>query len=367
MRVIPTRHYLIHTDLDDNLATDLAQRMDAMYDQYAQRLSTFGPIDNSQPLEAFIFRRQAEYIHLAGITAKATSGIFLPQHQIIATYLQYQGRDAIRRVLQHEAFHQFADRVISHHLPTWLNEGLAQVFEEGIWTGHEFLLGQVPPYRLRQLNSDIASPGLMDFRTILQIQPQQWASHWDYAPAAALEYNQAWAMTHFLIFATDDSGQPRYRSRLIRMLQFLHDGMDADQAFRWSFSDNYQGFRDRFMEYVQTLRPTPLAQAIEDQGVLADIEVALTNRGVAFDSLDDLHSLCVDHRFQMRYRRGNITWESDSDPDAYFAAPNLHFEPSETGPIPDLVSSAQDGLELRTRFYQSDSGIEHETIVEDGQ
>jgi hypothetical protein len=39
VREMKTAHYHIYTDLDPRLAADLAQRLDAMYDAYAYRLS----------------------------------------------------------------------------------------------------------------------------------------------------------------------------------------------------------------------------------------------------------------------------------------------------------------------------------------
>src|SRR5688572_5981054 len=44
-REIRTTYYRIHTDLEPELAGELARRMDGMYELYARRLSGFGPAD----------------------------------------------------------------------------------------------------------------------------------------------------------------------------------------------------------------------------------------------------------------------------------------------------------------------------------
>ena len=62
---------------------------------------------------------------------KNTGGVFMSGRNLLASFLGDLGRDSLRRTLQHEAFHQFAHTVISPDTPVWLNEGLAQVFEEG--------------------------------------------------------------------------------------------------------------------------------------------------------------------------------------------------------------------------------------------
>src|SRR5689334_17505160 len=43
LRVLQTRHYVMHTDLEGALAEDLARRMDAMFDDYCRRLADFSP------------------------------------------------------------------------------------------------------------------------------------------------------------------------------------------------------------------------------------------------------------------------------------------------------------------------------------
>jgi len=152
--ILDTQHYRIHTDLDHQLAQDLGRRMEAMYAQYSTRLSAFS-VAGIPRFEVYIFQHHADYEQLVGDRFDNTGGIFIAHRNILAAFLEGQGRDGLRRTLQHEAFHQFAYSAIGPNLPVWLNEGLAQIFEEGIWTGKNFVIGQVPPRRLRQLEYDL--------------------------------------------------------------------------------------------------------------------------------------------------------------------------------------------------------------------
>src|SRR5437870_2875475 len=43
MRQKTTAHYIVHTDVDPDLAQDLCHRMDSMYEEYARRLVEFSP------------------------------------------------------------------------------------------------------------------------------------------------------------------------------------------------------------------------------------------------------------------------------------------------------------------------------------
>src|SRR6185437_2040078 len=77
LRELNTRHYHIHTDLEDALARDLGTRMDAMYDEYAQRLSIFKPKAHTAPLEVYLFRRESEYTRFTNGHMRNSGGVFL--------------------------------------------------------------------------------------------------------------------------------------------------------------------------------------------------------------------------------------------------------------------------------------------------
>jgi Protein of unknown function (DUF1570) len=372
LRVFQTVHYVIHTDLDEDLIADLGKRMDGMYDEYTRRLADFPRPDDTVPFQVYLVHTQARYLHFAGLAVAGTGGSFNPTRRLLAAFLDGQGRDALRRTLQHEAFHQFAADAIGRNLPVWLNEGLAQVFEEGIWTGNGFILGQVPPRRVRQLRMDIAEGNLIGFREFLTMPAARWAANWRDPIKSYRQYNQAWAMTHFLIYSTDEKGRPRYRARLIDMLKLLRGGLDGESAFAAAFSPNIDGFHDRFIEYARTLEATPLASLIENQGVLADMLASLKQRGRSFDTLEQFRDSCIANQWRIHYRRGNTQWESAADPSVYFTDPTgqpftsdqERFELSGGQPLPDLICHGNGLAPLRTRFTENDGKIEHETLVD---
>src|SRR5205085_299513 len=145
---------------------DLGRRMDEMYAEYERRLADYN-IGGVPRLEVYLFARQEDYLQFTGDRLRNTGGVYIPRRNLLAAFLEGQGRDGLRRTLQHEAFHQFAYNAISRTLPVWLNEGLAQLFEEAVWDGTSFWLGNVPPRRLRQLKNDLAKVRLIDFSRML--------------------------------------------------------------------------------------------------------------------------------------------------------------------------------------------------------
>jgi hypothetical protein len=374
LRDVPTRHYIIHTDLEESVASDLATRMDAMYEEYSRRLAEFKSDRPIPQLQVYLFARQSDYLHFTNDRLRNTGGVYIPKRNLLAAFLEGQGRDGLRRTLQHEAFHQFAYNCVSPNLPVWLNEGLAQLFEEGIWNGESFWLGQAPPRRIRQLQSDLKRGKIIDFESMLRLTSEQWAANLvgDH-DLGATEYNQSWAMVYFLVHAKDKQGNEKFRGRLIRMLQFLHDGRDGESAFREAFSDNVRGFQDRFNEYAAALEPTSEATLMDRQGVLGDLLAELAKRGRRFTSFPSFKRAALAGGYRMHYTKGELQWDSDPDLRIYFAdldgralpPEQLYFEPRDGAPLPDIVCRYTNQFQLRTRFYPGTKDkLEHEVLVE---
>lgn len=372
-----SKYYRIHTDLDRDLISDLSQRMDAMYEEYQRRLSGFSAAKFAPAMEVYLFERQEDYLRFTGERWRNSGGVYMAGRNLLAAFLEGQGRDALRRTLQHEAFHEFARQSISPNMPIWLNEGMAQVFEEGIWTGERFLIGQVPPRRLRQLQDDIENKRLIAFEEMLAMTPEKWsvALGAEDRAGGATQYNQSWAMVHFLVQAKDAAGRDKYRARLIRMLELLHDGKSDQVAFEKAFSGNMKGFKDRFVEYATTIQATPEAKMIERQEVLGDFLIELKNRGQTFSRLADVRDVAVRSNFSLVYSDGRgMTWTTHPDVSIYFADAegrplgpgDLFFQASRGRPLPDVICRASGRLQLRTRFYSSrdQKKLEREVLVE---
>jgi hypothetical protein len=380
LRGLETRHYFIHTDLDRALAEDLARRMDAMFEDYSRRLADFNP-DRRAKFEVYLFKKRADYLTFTNNKVPNTGGVFMPARDTLAAFLEGQGRDALRRTLQHEAFHQFAYSAISHDLAPWINEGLATVFEEGIFMGRSFSLGQVPPRRVRQLQADMnpKRPRLIPFDKMMTMSLDDWGhalTREDQRSISrgATQYNQAWAMCQFLIFATPpNSTTPIFRKRFLDMLGRIHTGSDCDSAFKASFSDNLQGFQDRFVEWAKSLGATPEASMIERQDILADLLVALNDRGQRFNAMEEFRNALSAGGYRMSYQKGDVRWQTDVDPTTYFknldgtplAADEIYLSPRSGAALPDLILHAPRQIPLRTIFHDAPTGrIEHEMLID---
>lgn len=364
---VKTKYYLIHSDLDDALIADLGTRMDAMYAEYSRRMSDFDLRADQKPLDVYLFNYKKDYTDFTGAKYLNTGGVFIAGKNQLAAYLEGQ-RDTLRRTLQHEAFHQFAYKAIGTNLPIWLNEGMAQLFEEAIWTGEGFLMNQVPPRRIRQLQNDVRNNKLLPMKMLITLSPEKWAAHLSAdAALGSTQYNQTWAMVHYMAYG--DGG--RNGAKLVSLLKALGKGQDADDAFRESFGQNLESFRAGFENHALALEPTAEAGLIDRHEVLADLLGQLNDRGKKFNTVLEYRKMVEVMRYRLRYTRGQVTWTAE--PASYFrdaagvafGADQLYFDFRASAPLPDLVfHHPSSRIGLRARFYKDGEKIGHEVLVE---
>jgi hypothetical protein len=372
LRLVHTHHYDIHTDMDEPVISDLSARMDVMYDQYQKTFSDFKPPQNAPPLAVYLFATHEKYMAFTDYSGVNTGGLFVNgRHPYLTAYEQGQGRDALRRTLQHEAFHQFAHSTISRHLPPWMNEGMAQVFEESIWVGKNFLTDQIPPRRLRQLHVDIVQKRLIDFDQFMAMTPGDWRDtlHTN-LPKAGTCYNQAWAMAAFC----SSAGDPVYQADFVKLLHKLHDdNADLYTATHQCFPD-IKDFRKKFNAWAAKLQPTPQATLLERQDTLADFLLTFTQKNhPAPPSMAAFHNLVIKYNLKIEYSRGSVTYTTAENPQIYFqnsdnkdfTIDELFFKPNPDAPLPDIICQPPGSeYRYRTHFYISGGKTEHEMLIE---
>jgi hypothetical protein len=364
LRIVKTRHYELHTDLDPGLVVDLTKRMDSMYEEYSRRLSEFHPPADAPALPVYLFNRQADYMALMGPGGANSSGRFVVTKDgaFLAAFLENEGRDNLRRTLQHEAFHQFAFFAISQNLPIWLNEGLAQFFQEGLWTGNSFWIGQVPPRMLWDLQERIKKHELIEFKKFLAVTDQDWsktlAKNLD---TGDIYYTQSWAMVHFLV----QSGQADYRTRLINYLKRLHNGENPDTAFEQAFSKNIQGFQDHFAQWIVNLQPTPEATIMHRQEWLADYLLKVDPGNQKFRDVAAYRNHMIANYMKGDGEHSEMIQTYFSDVlGRLYSDRELYFQNSSNSTMPDIVCRASPQYQFRTHYYQLDSKTVHETLIE---
>jgi hypothetical protein len=369
LRIIRTQHYEMHTDLPDDFANDLAVRMDAMYEEYSKRLSDFAQPTDAQRLQVYLFDKHADYI--AFTKNEHTAGVFAPgEKSYLASFLEGQGREEMRHTLQHEAFHQFAYFVVSPNLPTWLNEGIAELYNDAIWTGNRYIIGEIYPRRVRRLEEDIKNHNFVHFDKMIAMDHKTWNEALSAKDETATTYyNQAWAMLYFLT-QSGPSAQPK---QMTAYLKQLHGGADPASAWKTFFPDT-KLLESQFANWVTRVDPTPGGTLIERMSVLGDFYIYATQHGVQFNTITDFRNLITRSEMRITYKVGSVSWRTDR-PDLYFRnlrndlwkEQELYFEPRQ-GTYPDIVCIADKDTALCQRFHGPTGGAptEHELLFNIG-
>ena len=112
---------------------------------------------------------------------------------------------AMLRRLYHEAFHAYLDNYVynseDYDVPTWLNEGLAQVFEAGLLEGDTLRIDAPTANSLEKLQADMKSDTPLALAELLAADQRAFLvlhSRTDSAPSR--HYLYSWGLAYYLTF-----------------------------------------------------------------------------------------------------------------------------------------------------------------------
>lgn len=304
LNAFTTKHYTIYTDARPEDLTKISKHMDALFENYEGRFQGFqnNRTDN-QKMPLYIFRTKKAYTDFferLGFSGANTGGMFfvMPQAQGLAIFLEGRGLQEVTSVLQHEGFHQFAFSYIGPELPTWVNEGIAQYFEDGILINDKFYLGMANAHRVQSVKAAIESNRAIDFNRLLSLSNQEWIQAVvSGAPQASLQYDQSWSIVYFLI--TAENG--KYRVPFDNYLRLVAKGKDSVSAFREAFgSEDTTAFEKRWREWALKVQPDPLSQAIERMSYMAEAMQFLVKNKIAVpNTTEGLRTTLQKYQFRL--------------------------------------------------------------------
>jgi uncharacterized protein DUF1570 len=321
LKTFQSRHYLIHTSLKADEVRPFGEHMDTVFVQFQDRFREFKTRGNAH-MPLYLFRTEAQYqqfMRSQNINATNTGGMFFysPKSQGLATWVQGRSRSQTFQVLQHEGFHQFGFNYLGQELPIWMNEGLAQYFEDAIIVGERMTTGHANARRVEQVRSALKNDRAMDFADVIALTTDDWNKTLQGDPAdAALMYAQAWSVTFFLIHGDDE----RYQSDFARYLQKVSTGQDSQAAFHEAF-----GARDmspmarRWKNFAAKQTPDPLNTAASRMEFLGEALRFIQDKGEPTPrTLGLLRTSLHAKRFVLTRKAHGVTIEMDAtDPDLY--------------------------------------------------
>lgn len=244
--------YSLYTDVSSDEASEAILRMEKMATEYQARLEKLFVIKARQRMPLVLFSKAGDYRRFGFDPDSA--GVFTGEALFLI--VKRDEAEAISertwRVMQHEGFHQFAATVIRYSLPPWLSEGLASYFEEAIFTGDGMVSGVIPPRRAQQVAQGLNSGRFVSISKMMTMSQESWN-----AKLEGENYDQAWAMVHFLANAEEG----KYRVPFLRFLQSLARGSSKEKAWTETFGSS-KGFESKWREFWLTL---PLNSSLDQE------------------------------------------------------------------------------------------------------
>ncbi|QNN22303.1 DUF1570 domain-containing protein [Planctomycetales bacterium ZRK34] len=296
MRQFNSRYYRIATDVDKQLADEIAAHMDLVYGEYVRRFAAFRS-RNARQHPLYVFTRQEDYLAMLAqheINGEGTGGMFFISRSGsgLATFLEGQSLDRMFHTLRHEGFHQFADQRIGRRLPTWANEGIAEYFGEAVVVGKRLDTGRVSPQKLRPVVQFIEAGHALPFELLMEMSNQEWIERVN-TGTASIQYDQAWSVVNFLV-----QGDRRYRAAFNQYLQNIARGDAPHTAMSKAFhTNNYDNFEAAWRKYMLELEPDPSRSAGYRLEFLAAGLRLMAQHGRSAHSIEELRKILAGVNF----------------------------------------------------------------------
>lgn len=339
----------MHIDLVSTLPEDVSHpylaHVASMFDELERRL---GKSTDDRPTTLYLFRTQWEYEDLLRslrISGAGSSGIFFHNTQDgtegLATYTRGQGVNQVLATLQHEAFHCHAARVFPNGLPIWINEGLAQYFEDAVVLDDRFRLGLADTNRLALIQSEVDRVTLRDF---LEVPDAGWLYGLQIDPGmVSLLYATAWAFVRFL-----SAPESPWRERFAGTLRDLRRGAEPEAATAWLNDATLVQVEQAWLAWLPQVAPHPTSLAIDRLITLARmLEWLRENNLLMPANVEQFRARMrvVGLEFILRTRGGSYVRRVRGDTPALFADPcspmgeSFEIVPAATPRTPPAIRS----------------------------
>lgn len=219
---LTTDHYDIFTTLLEPLMLrTIPGFIESAYWGYNDQLPQ--PIETVAKFKIYLFADRHQWQDFTCAFAGEQAPLFC-KSKTVAYYLNdacvaYNiGPDRTLSALGHEGWHQFAARHFRYRLPSWLDEGVAMLFETSTYENGMFHFNAARNYqRLGALSQTLGSAKLIPLHELVTTSPGEVLAM-DQTEAVMAFYSQSYALVRFL----REAGQGR---RLTRYHRMLWDGL----------------------------------------------------------------------------------------------------------------------------------------------
>ncbi len=218
--IIDSKHYRIRTTfLEPLVLKEMAAFMEAAHNAYNRQLPK--PIQSNIKFDIYLFAHRDQWEKFTKEFAGPNWQLYLKikkgAYYLNGVCAAYNiGRSRTFSVLAHEGWHQFSSRHFKYRLPSWLDEGIAQLFETSRRQNGRFIFEPTQNLsRLGALRMTLLSNNIIPTAELISLNPGQVLEHDDSSDKKVIAfYAQSYALVRFL--REDDYGKrlERYHNML---------------------------------------------------------------------------------------------------------------------------------------------------------
>jgi hypothetical protein len=266
-----TDHFLVVTNHSLDAATELAARLERLYQVWRQLFAGFyfnerevrdlfagarQPRSQVRPFRVYYHRDRDEYnaaLRRRQPRIAETLGIYFDE-QREAHFFAGDGQDT--GTLYHEAVHQLfqesrpAARQIGRTSNFWIIEGVASYFEtltehDDPHAGLYYTIGAATAGRIPAARERLADGFYVPLADLSQLGKDEIQRHSDIAKL----YSQASGLSAFLMHADDG----RYREPIVQYLKAVYSGRDSDQSLAEAVGLSFSELDRAYHRYLESL------------------------------------------------------------------------------------------------------------------
>jgi hypothetical protein len=200
--IITTKHYRIHTTLLDPLMLrQFPGFMESAYRGYQSQLPEL--IETTTKFTVYLFAERGQWEDFtntfagrqASLFRKIKAGAYYLNGACVAYHID---RERTFSILGHEGWHQFNSRHFKFRLPSWLDEGVAMLFEVSRYEdGLFYFKPGRNVYRLGGLKKTLMKNKMIPLRELMAMNPGEVLSA-NETEAVTAFYSQAYTLVRFL-------------------------------------------------------------------------------------------------------------------------------------------------------------------------
>ncbi len=224
-------HFLVVSDAKEKQARRVAKQFELIRAVFQKsfprtRVDPVGPVTvlaakDERSLKALLpaFWEEKGHLQPAGIFVKG------PEKNYVALRVDVSSADAY-----HTIYHEYAHMLLSLNipwLPTWLDEGIAEVYGNSHIGEKEVELGRPSSDHVALLRRS----NLLPLDVLFAVD--QSSPHYNEAHKASIFYAQSWALTHLLMFGD----RMQHNQKLVEFAGLLGKGVEQQEALRRTLGD----------------------------------------------------------------------------------------------------------------------------------